>query len=307
MIGGGLVIFLLVSVGIWFARTFRDELRDIARLSWLIWCWLYAIRWRIRFGLRTALGKTAAGIVLAGSGYVVLETLVAVARHSSHYPSIAEQLNIPELPLWSEAVLVILAILLLRNHFKEWRASSREARIAPGIEKALDVALPELRKATLTEAELETLCTSVLREVVEILQVGRGREEIVATIVVRKADNSAMLQTRFVYPVGTPRVDKAVELEIANSASGKCMAIQTSIYVPSTRHLGGINMKTYRSAGLVYAAIPTEPGRCLICVPIFSNTVVTAVLNVTSTKTNAFQPEDAGIAGLGAKILSDRL
>ena len=64
------VLATLAGIACWYVR---DELLGIGSLIGLAWCWFSAIRWRLRFGLRSMFAQTAAGFLLAGSFYVFLE------------------------------------------------------------------------------------------------------------------------------------------------------------------------------------------------------------------------------------------
>jgi hypothetical protein len=98
-------------------------------------------------------------------------------------------------------------------------------------------------------------------------------------------------------------VDPNELLSISRSAAGSCATARVSIYVPSTQHLGGINMSTYRSVGLIYQKTKIDPGLSLMCVPVFDSGAIAAVLNIASSRRNAFGPIDFAIVGLAAALL----
>ena len=140
--------FLIGAIG-WYLR---NELRGIGGLLWLSWCWLYVIRWRLRFGLRTLVGRTAAGILLAGSFYIFAEFAMVVvhllASDESHAPPGTDQREpigktlallpaIAPLPLWMELTLLVLAALVFKHHWNEWRLQRREAVVPANLTKLL--------------------------------------------------------------------------------------------------------------------------------------------------------------------------
>ncbi|MBL8269063.1 hypothetical protein [Steroidobacter sp.] len=100
---------------------------ELGLLFWIVWCALYAARWRIRDFFRTWFGRTAAGVITLGSFYILLDVTGGVIRHLS-VPEIAAE--IPELPalnLWLEGLLIALAVLVLRHHMLELRIQKRSA------------------------------------------------------------------------------------------------------------------------------------------------------------------------------------
>src|SRR5215471_9176162 len=149
-VGGVLVIAVLAALG-WFLReelgavlkTFGgigsrigDAVRDISALFWLIWCYVYAMRWRVRFWFQSKVGRTTSGILFFGSFFIVLELVVGVLHalgkrnHAdaggpddflAQFSFVGQLLSWLELPWWVEPVLVVLAVFVLVHHYREWR------------------------------------------------------------------------------------------------------------------------------------------------------------------------------------------
>jgi hypothetical protein len=133
--GVALIILALASGLGWYLR---DELKGLRDLAWLAWCWIYVIRWRLRSGLQTVFGQTAAGFLLAGSFYIFLE-LVLVTFHLllGHEPQTAGEGDIaratvrllpaiPALPTWADVILVVVAGLVFGHHWQECGNSGSE-------------------------------------------------------------------------------------------------------------------------------------------------------------------------------------
>src|SRR5687768_16589205 len=61
----------------WAWKNFEDEIRSLSRLGWLAWCWLYTIRWRLRFLLRSRFFQGAGALLFSGSLYIFLHLGIA--------------------------------------------------------------------------------------------------------------------------------------------------------------------------------------------------------------------------------------
>ncbi|MGH9313732.1 MAG: hypothetical protein ACRD1S_11115 [Vicinamibacterales bacterium] len=304
----------------------RDEIKGIWSLVWLIWCWVQAMYWRLRFGLQTVFGQTAAGVLLAGSFYVLLElfvTLVRFLRAEGHVDKadsegvVARTLALlPAVeapPIWVEAMLLALAVLVFLHHWHEWKLRRREAATPSALAGLIDKCKPLLHSgASSTDSDKQKLFETTMEAITTLLRIGRtGRwfrkdQDICISITALDHADTTKLAVICVFPTTTPLIDKNAKLSTTQSAAGKSYEKKVPIYVPSTRHLGGINMKTYRTVGLIFEDVAaTDPGPSLMCVPVLKDSNVTAVINVSSSKRNAFGPLDFGIVSIAAAVLAD--
>ncbi|MBL8269064.1 GAF domain-containing protein [Steroidobacter sp.] len=173
-----------------------------------------------------------------------------------------------------------------------------------------------LKKAELTAAEIDQFVEIAGNSLVATLKAGRKKHEFFLSIM-KQRPGAQRLFTTHVYPKGTVKIDLSQELPLEisedglpNSAAGACFLRNSVIYVPSTRHLSGIEItgvekKDLRPIGLVYKPIKIEPGPSLLCVPVIKSGVVAAVLNISSSKRDAFMVEDVDIGRLVAALLHD--
>lgn len=295
-------------------------LRNIGYGLWQLWCWFYCIRWRVRHGLQGFWGQTAAGVLLSGSFYIFVELAGALAREVFHQsggsegPEASEGLGrmlvfLPALkapPLWAEILLVALAAAVLRHHFHEWKLRKREAVVPGELTELIPICRPFLvAGSALSEEKRGEFFAKAMEGMVRILKNGRKKHVISVSLTTFSEDRGTLV-VAYVFPDKSPAVDADTVLAPNEGAAGKVFEIKEAIYVPSTRHLAGINMKTYQTAGLLFAKREgIDPGPSLICVPIKRDSTVSAVINVSSNKRNAFGPLDVAVVRLVAVLLAD--
>jgi hypothetical protein len=152
------VIAISIAALLLLARsTCPEEWERISELLWLIWCWIYTIRWRMRFAWRTATGQTAGGFLFFASLYVVLELTLAVVSALTEeaggppvrIPYIPHVPRIARLPLWAELVVILVAILVLRHHWREWNIKVRESHVPESLHNLITQCRRYLRKPDL--------------------------------------------------------------------------------------------------------------------------------------------------------------
>lgn len=341
----GLGIGALLVALMWMVWCVRGELRGvwndsehklsevlagIGELMLLLWCWLYAIRWRLRFVSRNAIGQTFLGIAIVGSFYVVLEMFIDLVREAyqtsipddepgtagsqqailmwldklrAHVP------KLPTMPMWVHFLLVIFSLVVLYHHLRGWKLSRREAQVPIKLKRLIERCRPLLGKTTLTPDESEKLFDAVMKDIESLLRTEQKKKRFQMSLstmspagdqihVIHRYPRDRNTQCR----VGT---EKGLSLK---SAAGRCFDLRAAVYVPSTRHLGGINLSDYRAIGLVYERKGPQVTQCsnaLMCVPVFRGALVAAVLSISSNRHNAFAPLDFSIADLAATLLAD--
>ena len=217
---------------------------------WLIWCWIQAIYWRIRFGLQSFFGQTAAGVLLAGSFVVFLELLLATVRflraeeHAGDSGSmgvVAETLallpTVPAPPLWVDAILLVLAGLVFLYHYHEWKLRRREAAAPSGLARLIEKCKPLLHLGTpLSDADKQNLFETTMQEITSLLRIGRERKrfrrkEQVISISITAVDHAdkTKLAVIAVFPTVTTLIDKKAKLSRNQSAAGASYEKQVPI------------------------------------------------------------------------------
>lgn len=208
------VIAISIAALLLLARsTCPEEWERISELLWLIWCWIYTIRWRMRFAWRTATGQTAGGFLFFASLYVVLELTLAVVSALTEeaggppvrIPYIPHVPRIARLPLWAELVVILVAILVLRHHWREWNIKVRESHVPESLHNLITQCRRYLRKPDLNSNDTDELLRFVIGAIESLLKIGRKKHVLVFCIV---RPNNAMdaLNVVFVHPPNTPKI-----------------------------------------------------------------------------------------------------
>ena len=306
----GAAVMVILAVIAWIAR---EELKQIglqfltiASILWTIWCWTYTIRWRLRFLLRNFLVQTALGVLLVAGFYVFLELAIAVFRHVAvispnpgDKPRLALFPEVPTPPLPLEAVLLILAVLLVRHHWQEWRIRKRESAVPRGLEEML-ILFDEFRKANVSPASTKAFLEALLDRFKSMLEIGNKKGVAISLM----EDLNGILAVTFIHPADA-QLDKDLKLALGEGGAGKAYKKKVPIYIPSVRHLVGINIATMKPEGVTFKPSQhKERFRSLLCVPILTKSKVIGVLSFSSQKRAAFFPLDFEIASLAAAFVA---
>jgi hypothetical protein len=196
----GLVMLMLVA---WFVRDelqgvwndsghkLSEVLAGIAALMLMLWCWSYAIRWRLRFVFRNAIGQTIWGILISGSFYILLEMTIDLVREAyqtsipddGHGTAVSQQAilawldrlraqipKLPAMPIWVHILLFMLAMVVLYHHLQGWKLSRREAQVPVNLKRLIEKWRPLLGKASLTPEESGKLLDAVMKATMALLQ-----------------------------------------------------------------------------------------------------------------------------------------
>jgi hypothetical protein len=301
---------------------FREELKGLLelltgfrQLMWLGWCWIYIMRWRARFYFRSGAGQTALSLLLTGSLFVFLELVLAAfhlisgTTHGSPTDEILHRIlsYTPEveMPLWAELLAVVIAAWVLWHHWEEWKLRNRESAVPTGLARLIVDAKPFLQMKEPKDADIEQYFERSMKTTAEVLAVGRKRNVSFTFSMMLIDEGAEELAIALTYPAGKNYAGQ--RLSKAKSAAGRAWQLNAPIYVPSTKHLGGINMKTYRAVGLVYdnKADTPDVGPSLICIPVTVGPSTVAILNVSCNVLNAFSPSDVQIANVAATLQAD--
>jgi hypothetical protein len=330
---GILLTFVFVLL-LWFWRAYPKEFRGlfgaftgtIRKVSialrdgfQLMRCWLYTVRWKIRKSFRTRFRQSILGVVTLGSAYLVVDAFRSVLNTlpksilKDWFP------NLVEPTFYLDISILSLAAIVLIHHAKELIVRLREVETPSGFTKLLEEVWPFIKKTNLSDDERILLFETVARNLVSMLETGKRKQEFVS-LMLQKRSNAQRLFCTHIYPTGSPKVDSNEELSLERDSDGDpetvaggCYLLAgkreeaASIYVPSIRHLGAINIRTLETLGLIYKPVTNEPGLSMVCVPVFSGGAVGGVLSVASSKRDAFEPIDFHICEFAASLLQDAL
>ncbi|HEV7306476.1 hypothetical protein [Ensifer sp.] len=300
-------------------RYFPEEFEGIRTLCWLVWCWIYVIRFRIRFWLQSVFGQTASGVLFVASAYILFEVLLAFLRlvtHQSaeHAPGEATETPqglwgrvisslpvLPILPFWVDVVIVVLALLVVRHHWKEWRIRGREATMPAEMAALLASSRAYLRSG---RVDKKTFFDLVMETTTKILGVGRKNKTFCFSMM-EVDEASGSMSVVCAYPPAFYEDVKDARLSVERSAAGASYKKQAPIYIPSTKHLAGINMSTYRCVGLIFDySVDLDKHPSLMCIPVISEGKTRAIINVSCGGKRAFVPIDFYIVMFSAALLS---
>jgi hypothetical protein len=306
-----LVASVIVVVAAVIAWLVRDELSQIAGLLWTVWCFVFIIRWKLRFLLRNFLVQTTLGVLLVTGFYLVIELGVAFLRHvgiapwdwgNGHRLILFSELPAP--PLSIEVVLLVLAFLIARHRWHEWKISRRQSKLPPALQKLL-VEFDEFRKVSPKPdpAKKKAFLEVVLKRFKGVLDVGSKKGMVISLMEIPSGGDGKLTIT-FVHPAGSP-IDADLKLAVGQGGAGKAYEKKVSIYIPSVRHVVGINVATKRSEGVRYEPSQNkDPFRSILSVPVVASDEVIAVVTFSARKRSAFYPEDFEIASLAATLVS---
>jgi hypothetical protein len=314
---------------------------QLVSILWIIWGLFFALRWRTQSAIRSFFVSTTFGVLILGTIYLCIElgmTLISGLR--SELPALYERLKLaihskaptlyavlpkfklqrlPEIPFVIECVLFVLAVLMFRHHWHEFKASRRREAVPPAFEE-LTLELDRFRKEhpTPDKSQKCAFFEILMTKMKQVFDTKSRRDVAFSIMDEEETDDGAGNKKRtgilkiYFLPNGSP-LDKELRLLIGQGGAGKAYGKKAAIYIPSVRHLIGLNLKTRRSEGVTYvegASLKTKPRkeklRSILSVPVLADSKkdVVAILTVSSRKRNAFSEEDFDIASLAAAIVS---
>jgi hypothetical protein len=185
-----------------------------------------------------------------------------------------------------------------------WKLRKREVALPDKLAGLLNNSKPFLKLAELTDTEKVHFFEETMTVIVGLLSLGRGKQVIYISMMAIDADQNKLAVMHAYPPEQLPEIE-GEQLRVDESAAGCSYKLKVPIYIPSTRHLGGINALTYRSVGLIYNPDSSlDPGPSLMCIPVYKDSNVTGVMNISCNRRNAFTPLDFQIGRFAAVLLS---
>ena len=322
---GVLLAKLLGDIGKFFFQLFS--------ILWTIWGLLFAFRWRVQYAVRYIFVSTALGFLALGGFYLCAELAFAVTSGlrsdlprfyqslvalSLRIPQLHDWLaktrmpQVPELPFRIEAVLFLIALLTLRHHWHEFKASRRREAIPPALEE-LFLEFDKFRKQNPVAAK-EIFFEILLKKMKEVLEKNTRRDVAFSIMEAEEAPDpknpQGKVKTGFLKITFLPKdspLDRTLRLEFDAGGAGRAYRKKVSIYIPSVRHRIGIDLEHEKSVGVTYKKGPNDERlRSILSVPVLVSATrdPVAVISVSSKKHNAFRPEDFEIVSLAAAIVS---
>ena len=276
----------------------RNQFAELFKVFWFLWCLFRTLLWKLRFRLRHGVLETTTVVVLSASIFLLIEFALGPLRRLLEGGSLGPVPQLHGLPIEGELAVLALAALLVRHHFREWR-QLRQRWSLPAAVKALLEKLEPVRAAPAPEKRNEFL-KSLMDEVSTVLKSGKCGE-IAATVMDKQSERWTVT---YKFPPDT-KLDDKVTLGVEEGGAGAAAKKGVVIYIPSTPHLVGIDMKDYETLGVTYTQVnKDDPFKSLICVPVYNDGKVTSVLNIASQKSRAFSLHDIGIGELAAGFVS---
>jgi hypothetical protein len=312
--GAALVIVGICVLVFKFARRdvakVVDQCKKVLQAIWFLWCPVRTIVWKLRVRVREEILQTAIGTLTLASVWVLIESAMGSGRRLVHVglaallPQVVPgnaappSSELPGIPLWAELALTGLALLLLRYHWREFRRL-RERWTLPRSSKALISDLQNVRTAPKPE-ERKELFEKFLGKLLDVLETGNSGK--LAVSLMEKSGEEWVVFCR--YPPNS-NIDANIKLGLNEGGAGAAATGKVPVYIPSTRHLCMIDMKTWDMLGATYKRFDKkEPFRSMICIPKFSGADVTGVLNFASGRHSAFSTHDIDVGELASEFLT---
>jgi hypothetical protein len=293
-----------VKLSIW------GELSQCFVALWTAWCFLVTIWWKIKFVLRSFFAQSALFVLLIASSYVVLELAVASLRHVGAIPSEGRAGRLltllseaPSLPMPIDAILLLIAALIVRHHWKEWKISRRQSAVPRVVEELL-LEFDQFRKQAPITVDMRLEFIGRTFERFKMLLDTRSKRNVAMSLMDAASGQAGHLGVALFKP-DDAEFDRALQLPVGAGGAGKAYKDGVPIYIPSVRHLVGINCDTLESLGITYRpGSNAESFSSLLSVPVLVGNSSVAVVVFASKQRSAFDPEDFEIASLAAALAS---
>jgi hypothetical protein len=303
-----IVIGAVLAAIAWFGR---DELVEVGGALWTAWCFLFTLGWRIRSKLRNTFAKSALAVLMVASFYLSIEFALVLVHKSGLFIGkpvlrlgLAVPAEMPEIPIQYEIASLVLAVLMFRHHWKEWKIARRQSAVPQRVEGLL-IAFNEYLKdggGKDPSKRANFLDNEALGKIKALMDTKTRRN--VAISIMEEARKGAPLAVTFTHPPTAP-IDKTFTVPVGKGGAGKAYDQKVPIYIPSIRHLVGINGETLRSVGVTYEPSADKKNfRSLLSVPVMAKANVIAVLTFSSRRRGAFDPEDFEIARVAAAFIA---
>jgi hypothetical protein len=310
-------------------KAFPEDTRLLVAFLTNAWLVCILIRWQIMAWLQRRWVRTALGVGLIGSIWVLIHAVELFLGIGASLSALGQETVEEESlfawfwhasPSWVSGSLVALSVLLVIHQVREILRGDRERAVPRALGGLIVETRPYITNATkLTQNERDEFFEKVMQKFEEMLMVGR-KQKIAASIMTMGQTN--VLEVKQVYPrAGSPLIDKGFTLSRGQGAAGKAVQVGT-VYVPSMKHLGGIQIMgdKYESVGLVFEQHPSKVLKgslvavrvnigqsAVVAAPAGGGGAGTAVpvaaLSIMVEKRNIFEPLDIEIVNLAATVL----
>jgi len=298
---GVALILLLAVFGLIVRGVAPDEVAKIYAQLWGVWCWTYVIRWKLKMASLHKVVSTFLGVLFAASFYVVIEVGLTCINIL-----LSEPWHLPNLhaPRWLEILLLLLSLIMVRHHWREWKHRRLNADMPQILERVLRILDKDRSKGggSWTSKTRETyLDETLMKEMKLVLE--RDSKRVVAFSIM-EPNTEGELAIIYSYPKNSP-FQGNFRLKSDEGAAGAAYTRRNSIYVPSTMHLMAIDIEKNETIGQIYKPDPADsPFHCVLCVPIISNTGAVTVLNISCTEVSSFDLFEFSIGRLMAVIIA---
>ncbi|HVI07335.1 MAG TPA: GAF domain-containing protein [Candidatus Binatia bacterium] len=283
-----------------------EEFRFASRV---VVCAFYISWWRIKRYIWTdsKLRTSATVAALLASCVLLVEILLTFFHHE-----VAGWLG-----KFAAVVLVPAASILIIHRVEEFHSRQKESsfarRVTPLVDAFADLSRAVNAPPEQQEKQLDAFVQKVLTQICE--DIGGGAKNPVTTSIMMYDEAEQALAIVYLFPVGT-KYDPAIRFKTGEGAAGFCYQKGKTVYIPSIRYMHGIvigeagNEVSYGLRRRLYIPIVKEYEiyESILCLPLTSGRGGTeAVMNVDSTRADAFSMHDVDVLKAYARILADAI
>lgn len=307
------------------ARLILEAFDGVVGALGLTATYLYVLWLGLSIPLRTALKTFSSVTLLLAAGKFLLEAAMAMAKHEFH--------EIVPLPFWLEAVILVLAFLMLRHRIHELKGLRRKPTLLRSVRylqrkvMSLD-SVPQNKRSS----QLQQFIMEVLKRSKEVF------EDMTVQLNVMLPEESGG-PLRIHHELSEHKYNPEISFEPGVGAAGYAFSTGKMVYVPNIRFRHGILVELplgapsptkqnprkklglrqrffararrrkkrkpgYRLTHSIYEPTKPEPYRAVLSVPIKGKERMLGVLNLDVHRTNPFTEFDFGAAEVAAGFLA---
>jgi hypothetical protein len=273
--------------------SFRRLFSSAIEVVWLVICYMYIAWWTISSFGRRLLTESAIIIVLLASGMVFLE--LAGAFFGKH-------VEVIHLPLWGEALVLLLGFGLVYHRYNEFRQFRRESVFATTVANLFE----EIALLHFVPGKVENnqqVLEGFVRKILAAFRiVYRSKRPPQLNVMLKDADG--MLRIHFAEPMNA-EYEPGISFATGDGGAGIAFEKGVTIYVPAIKYRHGIGVvdEKYELLATIYRHVKVEHFKSVICTPVKSGSTTFGVLNVDSKRQNAFNMTDVQIARVAASAV----
>jgi len=208
-----------------------------------------------------------------------------------------------ELPFLFKLLVMVLALLMLRHRYDEWKRQKERWKLASALRLLLRE-VPSLRTTASADAEtrLQNAHEFVLKVLMAFRSVFEGLEGL--NMNVMTLDSDGRLRIKFCHPPeAIHRYPTDFSLALGEGGAGTAIQRNLIVYIPAIRYRHGISVslpgnpdvegrivekRTYDLLDQVYQPAPREPYKSILSVPVYIGEYPLGVLNIDAKRQNAF-------------------